>query len=309
MIQTIDPNKKSICFSRTSAYGDIILTSCFLENVKLKYPHLEILFHTDPYMIPLFLCCKTFKTTPEKQDCMIVLNNIFEVMEDKEIAETERLSKNRIERMCTYFDIPMIIKKPQYYITEDENETAFSKLASMFPMPHIGIAPSSKKIEKTLGLPKWKTVIEMLLRKTEGTIFIFDSLGNEEGLGIRHDRVKYLGNMAWRGKMLYCLMVDVMVTHDSLWSHLAGATGTPQVLLTSCTDGKLMTKDYTSAFVVEPIEKCYPCFYRIEQKTKGCARNHPAKCFDDLNIEHFIDYVISIAKGDYSAWQNKTSKD
>jgi ADP-heptose:LPS heptosyltransferase len=303
MIQIIDPTKDSVCFSRTYAYGDIILTSAFLENVKIKYPHLEILLHTDPYMIPLFLCCPTFKTTAEKQDGMIILNNIFEVMEDKEIAETGRLSKNRIELMCGYFDIPMVIRKPQYYLTSEENESAFGKLASMFPMPHIGIAPSSKQIEKTLGLPKWKTIIQSLLQKTQGTIFIFDSSENESRLGITDKRVVYLGNMAWRGKMLYCLMVDVMVTHDSLWSHLAASTGTPQILLTSCTDGKLLTKDYPSAFVIEPVEKCYPCFYRLEHN--NCGRNTTPKCFDNLNIQDLVKYIIQISEGNYESWSKE----
>jgi ADP-heptose:LPS heptosyltransferase len=83
--------------------------------------------------------------------------------------------------------------------------------------------------------------------------------------------------------------MDLMVTHDSLWSHFSAALGVPQVLLASCTDGQLLSKGYPDVSVVQRDWDCVPCWYRF--KEGGCIYSNYPRCLDDVGVDEVMTKV------------------
>lgn len=282
----------NLLLRRTYALGDVLLMSALVRDIKEKYPHLTIHLHTsreaEPLLrhnpqIQLYDSVDSFRECIRKHGDFIDMNNRPEVYED-EIRPDVR--ENRIEIMCRILGIEPVHLCPEYYILESEIEAAGKALAGI-SRPLLGIAPVSKRKEKDWPLEQWRELVR-LWHTLDGDVIIFHNkpipeLSEAGAKSFHYFDVRMAAAIAYR--------VDLMVTLDTLWTHLAAALSVPQVLLTSCTDGMLLSRGYPDTVCVIPENECYPCWYNFH--TGGCVLNHHPECLESIDYE----YVFELAKG------------
>lgn len=272
-----------ITVTRSYALGDIVLASAAIEAmIKSGY---DVTFRTDPAMIDWlrFSPYNVISYTDPYEEPHITIDNVTELAED-ELIEQGR-NKNRIEIMCDLLGVLPSQLYPSFYCSPEEWRLV-RKIKTMYPQPFIGIAPSSRFTCKTLGYDKWKAVITYLSAIFNGSIFILDSADN-----LPKSTVLGLKNVHWlqhslRIMTLYCASMDLMVTQDSLWSHVSASVFVPQLLLTSCTDGGLIANDYYKAIYPKPPMSCSPCWYKFPDKR--CGKHNPPHCMDQIDTTALV---------------------
>lgn len=279
--------------TRSYAYGDIILMSGIFENLLMS--DTDFVFRTDPDLVEWFDYApyETIPYTRAYDGEHITLDDVIEQEEDRLIQLGN--NRNRIAIACNILGIEPKILCPAFYTTDREWEVV-KGIKNIYPHPYIGIAPSSRYACKTLDIQQWIEIINHLILVCGGTIFIFDSPTN-------FSKIKVNGNLHflsgdWRKLTRWCMAMDLMLTHDSVWCHISAGVGTPQILLTSCTDGQLIGKQYPNIILPRPPHKCYPCFYRFRE---GCNKNSHPKCLS-INTQVFVSNILNLLKGEQSEW-------
>lgn len=273
-----------IVVSRTYAYGDILLALIVLELLLFRYPNNRIIFHTDERMEPLVRYYPGVDIIVGKDRLQKALRTagVFLNLDDVPELFEERnpgAGLNRIEIFADYLGMTPMTLSPSYYITKEEIE-GLGNYAKKFESPFIGISPSTMRTEKTWRPERWESLALKLIEETNGTVFVFDS---ENVLECQHPKIVPFINKSLRAAGAMGWYMDLFVTHDSLWSHWAAALGVPQVLLASCTDGRLLSKGYPGVAVIQRDWPCVPCWYKFDNG--DCIYGNYPKCLDDVNVE------------------------
>jgi hypothetical protein len=202
----------------------------------------------------------------------IDLNNIPESYEDE---HRPIINKNRIEIMLDYLDISGLAV-PELFMTKGL-ETFGKKFVKGCKRPFMGIAPMSRRKEKMWPMERWRELVTEWKRETGGAVFVFHSrkIPDLEGSAVTHTAIDLMATVS------VALQMDIFVTLDSLWTHVAAALRIPQVLLASCTDGELLSKTYPSTYVLHGQEPCYPCWYMFA--AGGCQLGQHPKCLSGIS--------------------------
>jgi ADP-heptose:LPS heptosyltransferase len=285
----------SIVVSRTYAHGDVMLAATVLESLKLKFPGKEIIFHTSTLHEPLvrgYLGVKVIsgdellRAELRKAGVFLDLDDIPEKFEEK----TSPVEINRIEIFHQYLGLHPEAYCPSYYMTEAETEAHLFFL-EQHRKPYIGFSPSSIRMEKSWPLDRWRTLVNALVdgNGNGGTVFIFDG---KDAMKVRHPQVVPIINRHIRAAAAVAWHMDVMVTQDSLWTHLAAAMGVPQVLLASCTDGELLSWGYPDTTVIQRDWDCVPCWYDFSKG--GCVTGNYPRCLSDVSVEEVRGTVMEV---------------
>jgi ADP-heptose:LPS heptosyltransferase len=281
----------SIVVSRTYAHGDIFLAVKVLESLIKKYPDNEIIFHTAPQMEPFVRYWPDVKIITDEDvlkealrvaGVFLDLDDIPEKFEDNNPGS----GLNRIEIFHHYLGISPESLCPSYYMDRNEIKSTEAYL-ERFSRPFIAVSPSTMRKEKSWRPERWKEFVDAIVSQTTGTIFVFDS---QDILQCKNPRIVPVINKDFRVAGSIAWHMDIMVTQDSLWSHFAAALGVPQVLLASCTDGKLLSKGYPDTTVIQRDWSCVPCWYRVKQG--GCIYNNYPKCLDDVGVSEVMSKVM-----------------
>ena len=281
----------TIVVSRTYAHGDIFLAAETLEPLIKKYPDNAIIFHTTSQMEPfvryrpdvkIITGDDALKEALRTAGVFLNLDDIPEKFEERNPGS----GLNRIEIFCHYLDISPESLCPSYYVNRDEPKSAEAYL-EQFEKPFIALSPSTMRKEKSWRPEKWKQLAADILSQTSGTVFIFDA---QDILQLRNARIIPMIGRDFRVAASVAWHMDLMVTQDSLWSHFAAALAVPQILLASCTDGKLLSKGYPDVWVIQRDWGCVPCWYRF--KTGGCIYSNYPRCLDDVSVGEVMVRVM-----------------
>lgn len=286
--------KGAIAFKRTYALGDLVMMSAVMECFFMAK-------HTKPILLTSDLGVAILGGNPycdliEGMDVpsnVTTLIDLNDVMEQGESRLDGQVNKNRIELLCEYLDVPPQTLSPRYYIKPDEIRYG-EQFAYRFRRPYIGISPCSTRKEKEWGFDNWVTLCQLLADSTHGTVFVFDKRGSVQipnTISVQGFKLRQASAIGFH--------MDLFVTQDSLWLHLASALGVPQVSLFSCTDGQLATKGYNSVRVIQRTEwECSPCWYAFGNN--NCALGQHPKCMNDITVEevrHSIMGQLEVTNG------------
>jgi len=287
-----------LMITRSYAFGDIILASGALEAM-LQYD-CSVTFRTDPLFVEWFRHAP-YTTIPFTESIIephVTLDDVVEQQEDKLIMCGQ--NKNRIAIACDILEITLEKHRPYFYMTDNEWDLV-KKIKTLYPQPYIGISVSSRYGCKTLGYEKWSNIIDYLSSIFNGSIFIFDSPENHNKLQCKNKNNIHFLQYSWRTFTLHCRAMDFMVVPDSVWSHIAASVDVPQLLLTSCTDGELIAKDYYKAIYPKPPFDCSPCWYHFNRE--GCSKHLPAYCLERINSTKLVMGIYETIKGNVFDWK------
>lgn len=292
VMENLEPNG-NLLIQRSYALGDVFLMSALARNIREKYPNIRIHLGTTVEAAPLLNNNPNIELYAgvEFRDCIseygdfINMNNLAEVYEDSLRPE---VNLNRIEIMCNILGVEPVHLCPEYYITRSEIENGY-KFLSNLNKPILGIAPVSRRKEKTWPVEKFIILVNLWKSRTGGSVLIFHD-GAIQSLIEAGAKTLHYFDLRMAAAVAY--HVDFMVALDSLWTHLAAALSIPQVLLTSCTDGKLLSKGYPGVTCVIPDQECYPCWYFFEKG--GCVIGHYPKCLNAIEPEMVFDRILEV---------------
>lgn len=291
MMENLNPDGH-LLLQRSYALGDVLLMSAVVTNMLEKYPNLTIHLRTSKEAEPLLrhnANIELYSSTDSFRDCVrkygdfVDMNNLPEVYEDEIRPD---VTENRIEIMCRILGIEPVHLCPEYYMTNSEIELGHKAIMGM-DRPILGIAPKSRRIEKTWPEDKWELLIHFW-KKMGGTVLIFHDQPIPKLIDAGARTLHYFDI---RMAAAIAHHIDIMVVLDSLWTHLAAALSIPQILLTSCTDGRLLSKGYPAVTCVIPEQECYPCWYNFGMG--GCVLGQDSKCLVSTDCE----YVFELLKG------------
>ena len=279
-----------LLLQRNYALGDVLLMSALIRNIREKYPRVQIHIGTSKEAAPLlkyspgleiFSSIENFRECISKYGDFINMNNLAEVYEDSLRPD---VSMNRIEIMCDILGIEPVHLCPEYYIKDNEIAAGYRALDGL-ERPLLGIAPVSKRKEKMWDLGKWELLID-LWKGAGGSVLIFH---NEPLPSLIEAGAKTLHYYDIRMAAAVAYHMNCMVTLDSLWTHLSAALFIPQVLLTSCTDGVLLSKGYPDVMPIVPEHECYPCWYNFH--AGGCVAGQYPECLSSIEPEMILEAI------------------
>ncbi len=285
--------KGDIVVSRTYAHGDMFLAATVIGSVKKRYPENRIIFHTTDRMEPLvrhhpdaeiITGDEALKKALHVAGVYINLDDVAELYEE----HNPDSGLNRIEIFCHHLGLPPEDLCPNYYITEEEIESAVT-LLQHHQRPYIGVSPSTMRKEKSWPLERWAAFVKDIQEQTGGTVFIYD---DKNVLDVKGDHIVPLIRKTFRTCGAIAYHMDMFVTQDSLWSHWAAALGVKQLLLASCTDGALLSKGYPLTTVIQREWDCSPCWYSLDNP--DCLHGGYPKCLEDVSENEVVNKTLEI---------------
>jgi ADP-heptose:LPS heptosyltransferase len=277
---------RKVVISRDYALGDVLFVTAFIKNLITTYPHLSIYFKTNDVVSSILNGNNDFVTIVKKSDITeamrscdihVCLNDVMEQYEDSH----KPVDKPRIEILSTFCNVSYEQKTPRLFLDKQQIDSWLPFL-SQYPRPFVGVCTSSIRKEKALSPSLWNYVCSKL---TQGTLFVIDKLD----IGIRGKNVIPVIDNRLDGILGLLISMDRVITLDSFLCHASSAFDIPQTLVTSCTNGKLLARDYANVDVIEPEKDCYPCWYNL--KLGGCGLANYPKCLDENVADRIIKSV------------------
>lgn len=285
--------KEDIVLSRTYAHGDMFLAAAVISLMKKRYPGNRIIFHTMDKMEPLvrhhpdaeiITGDESLKEALRLAGVYINLDDVAELYEE----HNPNSGLNRIEIFCHHLGLTPEGLCPDYYITQEEIESALT-LLQHYQRPYIGISPSTMRKEKSWPLERWAAFVNDIQERTGGTVFVYD---DKSVLDVKGDHIVPLINKTFRTIGAIAYHMDVFVTQDSLWSHWAAALEVKQLLLASCTDGVLLSKGYPNVTVIQRDWDCSPCWYKLDNP--DCLHGGYPECLEDVSENEVVAKTLEI---------------
>jgi len=257
-------------------WGDVVMAFSAAKALKKQYPHLGV----------TYACPSNFKELVDG-DPAVKWQHLNDFVKSKydvylnltspcihyEIAKQPRVDKNRTEIFCKecavnykkYFKLSQVVnpttltwaKKQKFLSSESKN-------------PIIGFVPSScAPIRNWWGFGE---VAKYCREKYASTNLIFNADPNYSWDGCAED-IKIFGYSMGQVVALLSLC-DLVIGVDTGPMHSASALAVPTIWLFTHIDGKIRTKDYPKAHVIQNLD-CVnaPCWY-----VKPCDDGKTSKC-------------------------------
>ena len=244
--------------------GDILLASVLAKALKYKYgndvqcwfalkeEYMPIL-ENNPFIDRMFGSREAmYKALP---DVNINVDDLEFKVEKKDFEKNGKMTRNRTSIYLEQLGLHLENKTPVYVVTEKEKTWASSKLRELgyrkSSAPIIGIQLYGSNPSRTY--PFMGDVVKKLKAEGKQILLLDGRIGG-----------KYLYNLREVAALIDA--IDVTVTPNSYFYHLAGAMKKRAVAVFGYTDGTIWTEDYEKTIAVEiPCqEKESKCWWRIE---------------------------------------------
>jgi ADP-heptose:LPS heptosyltransferase len=272
-----------LVLSRHYALGDLLFVTALIDGIKKIFPNLklyiktsekcQVLLQSNPNIITITSQTE-FENILRVADLHIPLDDIMEQYEDRLGYDVDR---NRIEILYNHLGIEYNKELPRIYVEQKYLNGVYNVLT--YPQPYIAICHQSLRVEKSLHPDKFIELIKSFKNRS-CTLFTFGI----DRLDYKQNNLVNLEGASLKEAIAWMLYMNVAVTLDSFWSHACAGFNIPQVLLTSCTDGELLSKDYPECSVIHADMSCYPCWYKFERG--GCHLGEYPQCLNNIPIEY-----------------------
>lgn len=272
MMETEFPyNEREITIIRPGRFGDLVLLTPSLREIKRRYPKMEIHVSCAPaYRGALFGLpyIDSFQPYPYPYHSQFGVYG--------PIASLENLTSLTIRETVTHMtDLfaerlglgEIKDKKPDYFVSKDE--TAWAMDAYHSQMPHkawrkrIAVQIKSSTPSRDYPTAKMRAVIEILEAK-DYDVFLL-GLPTEVVGKSKSPRVTNCAadQLTFRQSAAVLSTCDAFLGPDSSLIHVAGALGVPAVGLFSVVPWELRTKYCPTTFVIQAKKGCdiAPCFH------------------------------------------------
>jgi len=239
--------------------GDILMTTPILEGLKNKF-NAEIVYACRREAVPLLKNNPIISKIITKYADMdgITYTYHLPLIRHTENYKIKRNRQNRIDSMAELFMVELADKdkKPRLYLTETELEWGKQHVQDHSKI-NLGI-----NIEATAPSRRWipEYLIELIkLLDKDFNMYIFG-----KGNRVNYEKKlpahikSYIGKTTLRQMCALTYRMDMVLSVDSLYSHIAAAFDIPSVVLYTSIPAEWRNKYYRS-IGIQGTSKCCPC--------------------------------------------------
>jgi ADP-heptose:LPS heptosyltransferase len=302
--ETQDWNGKKILFFRFGGFGDLILLTPVLREIKNRWPNCQIHVATfnnyAPVLHHLPFVDKTVKFPPSKEeadgyDAWVFLENAIERNpRAKEIHITDLFAE--ITGVSGIKN-----KLPEYRTTGGEVTWAEEGYPRAPGIRRIAIQVAAEAQCRTYPEQQMQEVMDALLAKG-WEIFLLGARGS-----IQAGHKENVYNLTQVGVTFRqsCAIIetsDCVLAPDSALLHAAGALSVPAVGLYGAFPWKLRTAYCPTTFAIEGKGECSPCFHHVHlhhyfPKDGPCQKTGRCEVLASIKPERVVHKIEQIARG------------
>lgn len=264
---------------RAGGYGDIIMLTPTLREIKRRWPNCKVGFSVSAQCIDLVRGLKNIDEIHQYPCPMDEVNRYDFVVSVGNLLEFDprRSTTHAIDIFADAFGLTLTDRECSLDLTETE----LSTIAARFPRderPRIGIQLYATAAVRTY--PRIMAVVAELQRNND--VWLFTEPGTPD-LKLSRVRCTHMQTppLAFRESCALLATCDSFIGPDSSMTHAAGALGIRTVALYASFDWRLRTAYAKSIHALTGHAPCAPCFHhpRLE--------NMPEKgeCMTTLNAE------------------------
>ena len=254
------------------AYKDVLGDRAIVD---IRIPRLYLPFWKfNPYVRDIYIIEEG--KTPKGYDVLLNTDNVKLKCEPKD-WEKKRHRKNRTAIYLAQLGLYPIDKRPVYIVSSAERKWA-KKFVGKLRRPLVGIQTRASVRSKTYP---FMADVAMELSTRDYGVIILDETGEKD----------FTFKYTIRELAALIEQCDIVVTNDSLHSHLAGALDKKIIGIYGPTDGHIFCEDYEKASVIQaPCTvklKKQPCWHKLDcipgRSTKEKEDGGYSKCLEALD--------------------------
>lgn len=280
-----------IAVRRGGGYGDVLLTTPILKELKHKYPHSNLTFITDHFGYKILKGLPYIDNFQLHKGFYHVHHNLLHGF-DKEYNLMYENNPNChiLDAYASQADVILTDKKPDILLLEAHYDAARDWMRYYDISEDdllIGIHRGPTWPCRTWHPLKFKAVADYLKEKYHVKIVEFSSrpgFGADWGIDLSgKTSIHQTAAILKRCKLLICI--------DSLLLHLASAVNTPVVAIFGCTDPCYRLPYNNISIGVQTSGNCRGCYHNGQYKTHCRCFRERIYCMEEVSIEDVINAV------------------
>lgn len=303
--ETKDWNCKSILIVRTGGFGDLILLTPCLREIKRRWPTCELavcsMEHYSAILknLPFVDALVTYplvKAEAEKYDAWIFLEKAIEQNpRAKEVHMTDLFAE--IIGLSDFTD-----KKPEIQLTDSEKIAVLEMFPRTDGLRRICIQLASQSLVRNYH-PAGLEAVMSKLHENGWEIFVMGEPGTIKAKEDDRFRNLTLQRLTLRQSAAVINNADCVLGPDSALIHVAGALGIPAVALYGPFPWKLRTAYCPTTFAIQAHGACSPCFHHVNP-SKGntfpvdgpCQKSQKCDVLAGIKPEAIVAKCEKVAK-------------
>lgn len=301
-----DWNGKSILVMRAGGYGDLLLLSPVLREVKRRWPHCTIAVCAIPHFLAVlehlpFVDERINYPIPtaiaDQFHAWVLLENVIEKNEDaKTMHMTDVFAGNFGITSDEKYD-----RQPAYVVTTDEATWAKMAYPRKKGMQRLCVQMEAQAPNRSYPAQRMTQVCEHFLKTGRWEVFLLGEPGK-----FKVDEIPNLiclpqHNTTFRQSCAVVATSDSVLGPDSAMVHVAGALSVPAIGLYGPFPADIRVAYSPSVQVIEGKGHCAPCFHHVRRgqffPAHGpCVAKKFCTVLDGIPVKKVIDRVTLTAK-------------
>lgn len=254
-------NPKTILIRRTGAWGDVLLTTPIIREIKRNFP--KWLIHVETICTDIFTGNKDVASAAQSLDIedavVIDLRNCYERTPEIPIVDCYTAEASRV------LGFPLAVNKAETFLWADPNDVAVEQ--SVFSAGKwVAVHTETSWKSKSWSAAKWTEVIDWLMASGWSVVLVGNYAGGDYArLPFTKDR-RGKTSVSRLAAILSCCKTGVVV--DSFVLHALGARGIPAVALFGCTRAaQIVTAKNVVAVESDPAHPVSGLRHRVKDAT------------------------------------------
>lgn len=293
---SLDWNDKDIWLYRGGGWGDLLMMTPMIREMKVKWPKCRIHVACGKSYHPVFDGIDVIpEMLPIPADS---LSDIDALIEFEEIIEGDPAA-HRVHMatlLASRAGITLSSTKPDYHVTPEEREWAIKEYPRN-SLPRIGVQCMASAFYRSY--PDMGKVMLELSKKAD--VYLFGSPGQIKTTGVNmHVHNLMDDDLTFRQSAAIVSTCDSCVAPDSALVHLCSALDIPCVALYGPFPSELrVTSEKTFCFNGKA--PCAPCFFHAESPNQfpagmPCTEGKKCVALESIDSDRVVQKTLSLAK-------------
>jgi len=300
-----DWNGKRVLVMRTGGFGDLILMTPVLREIKRRWPDVTLDLACFPNYRPVLENLPYVNLAPTypvpwlealQYDAWVLMENVIEKNPDAKKMHMTDLFASRFGFAAK----DIADKKPEYRVTERERIWAEEAYPRIKGVHRLAVQFNAQVLNRTYPGQRMQVVIEHF-HKLGWEIMVMGREGElqmQEG-DLLHNLTAHKHTI--RQSAAVIATSDCLLGPDSALLHLAGALDVPAVGIYGPFPAELRVAYSPSIQVIEGSGHCAPCFHHVRNGKQfpshgPCASKGFCTVLDSIPVKKVIDRVTLTAK-------------
>lgn len=287
-------SKSTLLYKVHAGVGDLLWRTALYRELKRRNPVMKLIIsgidrNSDSIWRSIY------KNNPdidelrtELEDDQNWLNDVDEFISDAlcpHVISDYSKEMHAIDALGKWAGLTIYDKSYWYESTEEEKKWADSFLKNHEASKIVGVGIRASTWVRTWSFIKTKKIVKLLIQNGYKVVMF-----NSTEIDLKDiDLINMCGGYTIREVAAVIEKLDMLITPDTGYLHLAGHFKIPTLALFGCTDPEHRIKYYptVSAILGKPQLNCWPCFIHASQ----CNYGIPSPCMDNIQVEDVLEQI------------------